>query len=118
MPTHITNENSIHNFDQHAIQSVDFNATHTFNAYNITEHNGASLVARIGNGTNAERFIIECGHDGSATAIDISSMVLSGDYFDFTFTTGIVGDYFQITVTDSETVTTKTLKYYVVPSSL
>ena len=118
MPTHITIENSINDFDQHAIQTATFTNTHTINAYDVTLHNGASLVARIGNGTDSERFMIECGHDGVSTAVDTTSLLLVGDYLDLTITSAIVGDEFQITLTDTDTVSTKTLKYYVMPSNL
>ena len=119
MAEHITKENhNIHSFDDHAIQTVTWTGTTNIDIYDTTSYNGASVVAKITDGTNVERILVECGHDGTDTVIDATHMLISGNYFDLTITSSLVSSSFRLTIVNSDAVATNTLKYYTVPSSL
>ena len=119
MAEHLTAENhSIHDFNTHQIITETWTGSTSMSIYDGADSNGASIIAKLTNGTDVSRYIIEIGHDGTDTGIDVTEMLISGTQMDISFTTAITSGDLVLTITNSAGAENNTIKYYAVPSLL
>lgn len=114
----LTDNHSIHSMGSHAVQTSLGIGSQNIILYSTTEYNGATVTMHVHDGTNHERIIIEIGNFGNSIGIDDTRILITGSMLDLTFSTAVVNNQLRLTVNNSDTVSTTTIKYYVISNSL
>lgn len=120
MPVHTTVEDDIHSFETHQIKQLIFLDQQSIPIYTIAEHKAASFVARIDNGTNTMKLIVDLVDDGTGVGIDVRQIPVGGDsnLIPYSITATILTGNVVLTIQNPVPAETNTLKYYVIPSNL
>lgn len=120
MPKHITIDNDIHEFTSHSISTVSWSGSQNIEIYNITEHNAATFIGRITNGTNTTKLIIHLADDDTNTGMEVVEIAIGSEatMLDLTFSANIVSNDLVLNITNANGGDTNTLKYYLFLSDL
>ena len=118
MPVHIHSGNDLHDLNRHEITTKSWTGSTDIIIYSSVSYSGAAIVAQITNGTNVCRYIIEVGHSGTNTGLDVTEIALTGTYLDMTFTGAMASDNYVLTIANSVGTDNNTIKYYIIPSDL
>lgn len=119
MARNMTTDDSINDLFMHQIQQAVFTDTEVIKVYDTGDHNSATFIGRITDGTFVEKIVVDLVSKGTSNrAIDIRRIAIDDNYMDLTIQTGTADDFITLIITNTNAVVTNTLRFYVIPCDL